>query len=106
VSDISLEPLLNSRLVKGPSGPTTNRQVTLVSGTPKKVTPTSGCSAMHIFNNTAVNIRYGGSGVDGSSGVVLFNQSTLVISSPKSDFEIHFFQGSGSDKTLDIVEFF
>jgi hypothetical protein len=108
MSDISLEPLLNGRMVKGPAGPTTQRQVSLTADTPAEITPTSGCTAMHIFNNTAETIHYGGSTVSASSptGVKLFNQGTLVINAPKSNFSIYFVQTGGGAVNLDIVEFF
>jgi len=104
-TDISVEALLNSRMVKSPAGTTTDRQVTLTDATVIEVTPTSGISAMHIFNNTGSTINYGGSGVTASTGVRLYNQSTLVMQNPADDFILHFFQNSGGDLTLDIVEF-
>ena len=103
---ISLEPLLNDRMVKGPSGTTTNRVVSLTADTAIAVTPTAGISAMHIFNDTGENIRYGGSGVDGNSGVKFFNQSTLVFDSPSDDFIIYFYNSGGAAVDLDIVEFY
>lgn len=103
---VSIETLLNDRIVKGPAGRATDRQVSLAADTAVRVTPTAFASAMHIFNNTGETIYYGGSSIDNTKGVKFYNQSTLVINSPGSDFEIYFYQAGGAAVNLDIVEFY
>jgi len=87
------------------AGVTINREVTLANNTAVKIEPTSGASEMHLVNDMATNARYGGTGVTASSGGILFNQSTLIIKNPSSDFDIYFIQNSGESKTFDVVEF-
>ena len=62
LTDLSLEPLLNARMVKSPAGVTTNRLVSLVNGVATAVTPTAGVSSMWIYNGTGENLRFDGSG--------------------------------------------
>lgn len=80
--------------------------MTLNNNTATKVEPTSGATEIHFVNDMSTNARYGGTGVTASSGGLFFNQSTLIIKNPSSDFDIYFIQNSGSAKTLDVVEFF
>ena len=103
---ISIEPLLNNRMVRSPSGTTTDRQVSLTDGVAIKITPTSGATMMLLFNPSTIQYQMGGSGVTTSTGFTLFQKSTFTILSPESDFEIYGIQNSGGDLNIDIVEFF
>lgn len=103
---ISLEPLLNDRLVQSPGGTTSNREFTATNSTATALSPTASATAMWIYNDTTTTFRYGGSGVDGSSGIEFFPKQTLIINNPKDDFLLYFFQSSGGDLVLDVVEFF
>lgn len=103
--DISLEPLLNQRIKGRLSGPATNRQVTINSAASVELTPTAGCKEMHIFNESGVTLRYGGSGVTTSTGGKLFNQGTMALN-PTDDFSVFIIPESGGPFDLEIVEFF
>lgn len=88
-------------------GTTTNRVVSIVNGVATDVSPTDGTvREIHIINDTGQTLRYGGSSVDGSSGGYLYDKSTMVFKNPDSDFVLYFFQNSGADKDLDIVEMY
>ena len=105
MSNISLEPLLNQRIKGRLSGVTSNRQVTLNSAAAVRITPTSGCVEMHLFNEIGVSIRYGGSGVLVTTGGKIFTQGTLALN-PTDTFEIYLIPESGGAASLEIVEFF
>lgn len=106
MSDKSSEQLLNISTVQSPGAPTTNRVVSLAATDSTSITPTSDCIEMHIYNDTGEILRYGGSGVDGSSGGRMVPTSTMVIKTPRPGFAIYFYNPDGSAKDLDIVEFF
>lgn len=118
MSNISLEPLLNRQqvalgstyvmqtVVTGPGSTTTSRQVTLTDGVAVSDTPSNGVTELQYCNQTGQNVRYGGTGIDASTGGMLYNGSTLVIKSPRSNFAIYFYQNSGGNLNLDVVEFY
>jgi hypothetical protein len=103
---ISLEPLFNNRMIKGPAGTSTDSQLAMADSTPVPFTPSSGVSSIHFFNNTGGTVNYGGASVSDTTGVKIFNQGALVIDSPSDDFQIYFYQTSGGPTNLDYVEFF
>ena len=102
----SSESILNDRMVKGPKGTTTDTVLTCTNNSPKVLAVPTDVSAIHIFNDTSATFRYGGASVTTGTGGKLFPQSTMVMNSPFSDFELFFIQNSGGDLDLDIVNFF
>ena len=104
---ISLEPLLNERLVQGASGTTVDSELSLTDGVAKAFSPTAGATQVQIFNDSGVaEVRYGGASIAAGKGGKLFSNQTMVLQNPKDDLVLYFFQNSGGDIVLDVVEFF
>lgn len=104
ITDISLEPLLNSRIKGRIAGTVTNREVAVDAITAVSITPTAGCVEMHIFNALGVTVRYGGVGLTTSTGGKIFAQGTMALN-PTTTFVIYVMSESSSGN-LQVVEFY
>lgn len=85
-------------------GTTSNRRVTLTNATAIEITASNNVRSMHIFNDTGVNVRYGGSSVSSSQGGMIYPGGTLPLN-VNSNSSIYLRQDSGGNVDIDIVEF-
>lgn len=86
------------------TGAASNRQVTINPAAAVEITPTAGAKELHIFNDTGVGVRYGGSGVTTSTGGKIFNNGSLALR-VNSSTSLYLIPESGGDVNIEIVEF-
>lgn len=87
------------------TGTTNSYGLVVTNNTVQAFNPSQTCKEIHFCNYTGQTLKYGGSGIGAVRGAKVNNGGVLAIKQVTSSWTLYLFQNSGSDQTIEVVEF-